>query len=389
MAQKIAITISGAVSLGSYEAGVLFELIQAIHLNNSSTSDDNKKIEIDVLTGASAGGMTAAITAQKLLFEASSLKDPYKNALYQAWVKDVSFDVLFNLDPTEDPTKSILSSNYVESISKKFLTDRYSNAAPNQKEKHPAVANTIHIGLALTNLNGLDYELPIADGSKFCYTHYQDQLVAQFNVDENTDDTLTPWEIVRNASIACGAFPFAFRTKELVRNIGEYQTNTASQQGVPLNSFDGQITQSFLYTDAGTFQNEPLGLAKNLVDKIDPVHADFKQRFYFFVSPRARSGTANSKINNSNADFVMTAQAIAEAIFNEARFQDWIRAEEVNHQIDVLDTRANQLCDALSKGYIKGETLKSGTDALLSLLFLASYELVSAQKRLKQRYSVQ
>ena len=65
MSKKLAITISGAVSLGSYEAGVLYEVITAIgqHNQDPHTSED-ERIYIDVLTGASAGGMTAAIAAQ-------------------------------------------------------------------------------------------------------------------------------------------------------------------------------------------------------------------------------------------------------------------------------------------------------------------------------------
>ena len=81
MAKKLAITISGAVSLGSYEAGVLYETIRAIQQHNNVETDAANRIEIDVLTGASAGGMTATIVAQKLLFEASSLLEPYNNSL--------------------------------------------------------------------------------------------------------------------------------------------------------------------------------------------------------------------------------------------------------------------------------------------------------------------
>ena len=78
MAKKLAITISGAVSLGSYEAGVMYEVVHAIRQHNESreTSADDR-ILIDVLTGASAGGMTAAILAQKLMFEADALEGAY------------------------------------------------------------------------------------------------------------------------------------------------------------------------------------------------------------------------------------------------------------------------------------------------------------------------
>jgi predicted acylesterase/phospholipase RssA len=77
MTKRLAITISGAVSLGSYEAGVLYEIIHAIGQHNVSTPD--ARIEIDVLTGASAGGMTATIAAQKLAFEAGALAGAYDN----------------------------------------------------------------------------------------------------------------------------------------------------------------------------------------------------------------------------------------------------------------------------------------------------------------------
>ncbi|MGD0436978.1 MAG: patatin-like phospholipase family protein, partial [Bryobacteraceae bacterium] len=67
MAKKLAITISGAVSLGSYESGVVFEVLDALSQHNQWAHENNlpdERIEIDVLTGASAGGMTVSMLAQ-------------------------------------------------------------------------------------------------------------------------------------------------------------------------------------------------------------------------------------------------------------------------------------------------------------------------------------
>ena len=36
MAKRLAVTVAGAVSLGSYEAGVLYEVLDAIHQHNSN-----------------------------------------------------------------------------------------------------------------------------------------------------------------------------------------------------------------------------------------------------------------------------------------------------------------------------------------------------------------
>src|SRR5579859_4781004 len=96
MAKHVAITIAGAVSLGSYEGGVLYELLRAIRTRNEQAGDDEgRKIYIDVLTGASAGAMTAAMVAQRLMYDADALEDRANekeptNSLYEAWVERIS-----------------------------------------------------------------------------------------------------------------------------------------------------------------------------------------------------------------------------------------------------------------------------------------------------------
>jgi hypothetical protein len=58
MPKRLVITIAGAVSLGSYEAGVLYEVLDAIHQHNFAEGvTDDEKILIDVMTGASAGAL--------------------------------------------------------------------------------------------------------------------------------------------------------------------------------------------------------------------------------------------------------------------------------------------------------------------------------------------
>ena len=101
MPKRLAITIAGAVSLGSYEAGVLSEVLDAIHQHNIApgTSDD-ERIVVDVLTGASAGAMAAAIVAKKMLYAADQFRGPYDNPLYDVWVKRIDLDGL--LDTVDD-----------------------------------------------------------------------------------------------------------------------------------------------------------------------------------------------------------------------------------------------------------------------------------------------
>ncbi len=154
MSQKLAIAISGAVSLGSFESGVMYEIIEAIAQHNlhPNTTED-QKIVIDVITGASAGAMTAAIVAQKLLFEADKLREPYQNDIYRAWVEDADIQTLLQFEKEDNPDMAILSSGFVQQVGNKYLLNRYNSNPPSLTQRHPAVAQSIQLGIALSNLD--------------------------------------------------------------------------------------------------------------------------------------------------------------------------------------------------------------------------------------------
>src|SRR5262252_7174808 len=294
MPYKLAITVAGAVSLGTYEAGVLFEVVDAITQHNSSLPEDsNDRILIDVLTGASAGGMSAAVLAQKLLYDADALDDPYDNALYRVWVKDLKFEGLMSLQSDEDPSHSIFSSNFIDTLSKEYLTNRYSQSTIPERKRHPASAEHIQLGLALSNLNGVDYRYELLPSGSFTYTQFQDKKTA--TIDTRADNEAF-WETIRRTAVSCGAFPFAFRVRSLSRDQKDYDSpNIVPFQASPV---------SFTYTDGGTFQNQPLGLAKDLVDLEDPHHLETHSRFYLFISPHDKGSEANRTFNEANGNFL-------------------------------------------------------------------------------------
>jgi len=377
MPYRLAITVAGAVSLGSYEAGVLYEIIDAIAQHNQ-TAPSHEKIFIDVLTGASAGGMSATVLAQKLLFEAGSLVNPYDNSLYRAWVIDIQLQGLLALQHGEDPSRSILSSDLVESISVKYLCQRYSTHLPITQERHPAAATEIRLGLALSNLNGIDYSYQVKPNSTFTYTRFQDQITARA---EAKSDTLDFWEPLRNAAVSCGAFPFAFRVKDLVRHRSEFDSP---------NVIFPMPFETFTYTDGGVFQNEPLGLAKNLVDETDQ-HLNNDSRFYLFIAPQVKGSNAHADFNEASSNFKSTATQLLNAVYGQAEFQDWIQAEQVNQSIYLFNDRAVQLKNAITEKKIQPAILEQTANALLPLLFAnrkPDDETVDhARNRLKQQFS--
>jgi hypothetical protein len=363
MSKRLAITIAGAVSLGSYEAGVLYEVLDAIHQhnNNPATTDDDK-IVIDVLTGASAGGMTAIIVAQKLLYSAGEFAGPYENPLYNTWVKRINLTELQAPADNEPAVDSIFSSNLIEAISRETLLTRYATTPPPAAQRSTAVGEELRVGVALTNLNGVAYGYQVSPGGQFTYIDYGDQLTR--HVVASSSDTQAFWEPLRQAAVACGAFPLAFRARDVTRSAKNEPDDYA---GPNLETWDHDPA-TFTYSDGGILQNQPLGIAKNLVDMID-VHIHQRSRFYLFVSPHAKDPQTTDSFHANSADFLHLLQRLIDVVMGQSGFQDWITAKGFNDRVALLDERANGLKDMILNGQIDVGCLAMTAASVLSLFF--------------------
>jgi predicted acylesterase/phospholipase RssA len=375
MPYRLAITIAGAVSLGSFEAGVLFEVLDALGQHNRSAPPD-ARIYVDVLTGASAGGMTAAIAAQKVLYSASELAQPYDNVFYNAWVAGVDINGLLPLGSNEPTDQSVLSSNFVAGLAQKFLLGRCSQTPVPPPTPHPALnpAGLIRVGLALSNLNGVDYQRSLLSGGTFNYTEFADQIT--FALSKATD-TADAWSPVTNAAVACGAFPFAFRPCDLSRDENDYDS--------PFLSPWPASPRNFTYTDGGVFQNQPIGLAKNLVDLVDE-HQNSETRSYLFVSPQAVDPKTGG-ITEATATFKLMSGALLNAVYNQAGFRDWIEAETVNDAVSLLNRRASQLLALFKGGVIQASAIQNIASLLLPQFKLSPSDLQAARTQLRAQFA--
>ncbi|AFZ24335.1 putative esterase of the alpha-beta hydrolase superfamily [Cylindrospermum stagnale PCC 7417] len=350
MPKKLAVVISGAVSLGSYEAGVMYEVLEAIARHNGNAKSNEERIEIDVITGASAGGMTACILAQHLICgdqapsdnPEQSLRQPYNNPLYNAWVKEVDIRELLQVEE-KDQKYSLLQTAVVEEIGKKYLQDE-----PKMNQRHPAAASEIHVGIAMSNLSGFNFPISTdytrsskdqKEGTQqFSYTRYKDQFFCVAHRNESGDATLTEidrktirdpetnqeliewkkfrdkdtnWKELREVGLSSGAFPFAFRARKIQRFGGLGKRKHRDSE--------------YLYTDGGVFENEPIGMAKILVDKIDHQYPSSK-RYYLYIAPGQRKLPENP-FTQKDDDLLVTGIALLNSIFHQSRFQDWVMEE--------------------------------------------------------------
>lgn len=406
MTKKLAIVISGAVSLGSYEAGVMYEVIEAIARHNEKyQNDDEKRIEIDVITGASAGGMTACMLAQHLLCSDLSLRDAYENPLYKAWVKEVDIRNLLEVE-VADHKFSLLQSKVVSEIGAKYIQD----APEVTQNRHPAAASEIQIGIAMSNLNGYEYRLspPNQQKTGFGYTQYKDQFVCvarrvenevtlrEKTLLESEDQELDVWEEFRDTNwvelrevgLSSGAFPFAFRAREIKRYGGDEEIRGKK------NRFF-QRSGDYLYVDGGVFENEPIGMAQELVAQLDKT-SDYDsptKRYYLYVAPGERKLPENPLLQK-DIDILKTGGSLIGAIFQQARFQKWIIKGIKNPIFSITANDFQLLGDVFSAfaGFLEEkfraydynigreltqEALQSKDDALSGLAELLEYDQIA------------
>lgn len=403
MAKRLAITIAGAVSLGSYEAGVLYELLEAVRSHNQQEIiAEEDKIYVDVITGASAGGMTAAMVAQRLLYNGKALEGEFSNDLYQAWVQNISLVQLVKLGWKEKKSHSLLSSNLVEKIGQKMLIQSMDGILSGP---HPAVEQingvpqAIRLGLALTNLNGIDYMIPILgnpDGG-FNYTTSVDQMT--FELTGHTNEDAAHWETMCRAAVASGAFPAAFRPQAIERSVDEFGDQlpypvSPRDQGKTFVDWKGESPAKFAYSDGGVLQNQPLGIAKNLVDgtvadrvaRHDPsAFRDGRDRLYVFVAPHAVKSTAE-KLEADKINIWNEIRQLVHVYLRQAMFHDWIVAEGINQDVRSLDDRANDLAKAMAMGSIDPQALLRTSSQLNALLIKDPNERKDRLDRLQQQY---
>ena len=95
-----------------------------------------------------------------------------------------------------------------------------------------------------------------------------------------------------------------FGPRSSVRSFEDYDPEHAP------NLQRGQETRRlpFAYTDGGVLQNQPLGMAKNLVD-LNHHHQHQENRFYLFVSPSPMSGMQNLALGETTMDMAHRAAA--------------------------------------------------------------------------------
>lgn len=304
---EIGLTMAGAVSAGAYTAGVIDFLIEALDAWEAAKAQGaggdkvpRHDVSLRVISGASAGALTAAILvanldrrwtpARKVDLDRAGARNP----LYASWVKDVDIRRLLETKDLEggDAPLSLLDSSSLNQIAQ----SAFSFDPGAEPVRRAYVADPLRAIFTLTNLRGVpfDYELLGNSGLGQDMTLHADKMrfaavgigtasapgvrAIEGSQHEYALPIVAPghtkwadasWNRFACAALASGAFPGGLSPRKLSRTATDYTNIPVALPGNPPSQ--GEINPSwgspasgydFLSVDGGCIDNEPFELAR-------------------------------------------------------------------------------------------------------------------------------
>jgi hypothetical protein len=241
---RLALTLPGAVSLGSYHGGALAALLVA-------AQHAEGQLVIDAIAAASAGSITGLLATRALLQGA----DPVA-LMVRAWVESDSLQTLRSSEPT-----SVLTAAPLRDLAADLLTD--AGSIPDGGPDVARQQDPIQISMALASLGGLGYRLPSLDPDQptFQALTHLDWWTGRFAPDAGPDQFLEAVEpAIASAANALGFPPVLLdRSPDRDRYVASHILDLPPE-GAPWPVW---------YTDGGTIDNEPFGRAIELLDRAE------------------------------------------------------------------------------------------------------------------------
>jgi Patatin-like phospholipase len=299
---RIGINMAGAISAGAYTAGVLDFLTEALDAWTKAKAEGAEvprhDVTIEVFSGASAGGLCAALSAVLLQDEFEHITDTSKrgtsNRFYEGWVNKTDIREMLKTRDLErpGPLVSLLDSTLMDELWVYGLTRGKSAATP-----RPYVSPDLTLFLSLTNLRGVLYSLNglSPGGVEETTSFFGDRIRFQTVRPDSTrplGEAAYPidlvssqgdMELLGNAAMATGAFPMFLAPRVLLRKHSDYTPplwearGTVAQDAVPVSpSFPPGMADPFqtLNVDGGVTNNDPYNYAHDYLAALDPPRED-------------------------------------------------------------------------------------------------------------------
>jgi hypothetical protein len=324
---RLGITMAGAVSAGAYTAGFMDYLIESLELWQTAKESNNKlgkdhpeydhsipmhDVIIDVIGGASAGGMVSVMTALNSFQNMPHVTSPkYKktgNIFYDSWVlldddidfynsknsessSKLTFEKMLDiedLDKHEKGIPSLLNSVSIERIAENVFSKLEKHT---EQSKASFYSDDLRVLITLCSLEGIPFELQFEHlRSKYFenvpgHRMHEHMLVAHFKKkfdplkDKDKYLHFDPFEkhsreLIKKCTIGTGAFPLGLKavhfenefTTEYIKT--SIKRNLQSHHAKNVNILLKGEYFNFTNVDGGTINNEPYGEVVSVLKKL-------------------------------------------------------------------------------------------------------------------------
>ncbi|SDH60912.1 patatin-like phospholipase family protein [Mucilaginibacter sp. P25] len=304
----VGLCMAGAVSAGAYTAGVIDYLLQALaewDKHRSEPGVPSHKVQIPVMGGASAGGMTSIMAASSLNNPITHIDKPSgdllaehpENKLYHSWVDLIQADMFTKMLDTSD----IKSSGVISALNSDFINDvakRVVTADPKQWQPLPTyIKPGLKIFTTLTNLQGYAYNVPF-NSSSSQRTKYNMRIHNDYACFELTENAIAGhnngWmpldlknnintDIAADAAMATGAFPVGLQSR-IVKRDAQYVNNNPWLSNYLTNAPIDAGGYQTLNVDGGMINNEPFDKVRSVLDDLTAQPSVDYNNFNKFVS---------------------------------------------------------------------------------------------------------
>jgi len=320
---RISVSLSGGASLGAYHAGVLGALTTALQ----AVQEDDRGPTSDAIGGASAGALASMFAVHGLLNGLDTAE-----VLYQAWVEQVSLDML-----RERGAESPLGFRRLRDLLPGELdVDRWSKA-PCGPQSPP-----IGLHVSLTGLRGLRYEVETTDHRVIPAITYADWGEFVLEPGGGVRQLLEPeGASVLDFVLASAANPAGFGP-ELLDRTGDREAFASR------NIEDLPGGGRLWYTDGSSISSEPIGRVLTLLDRVDE-GARQARRIHLMVDTLSEipdeqtAWTADAERPTWLKSLSRTLEIMPEQILQD----DLRRVQHVNHRFERLDQLVEVLAPRL------------------------------------------
>ncbi len=359
---KLCLTMAGAVSAGAYTAGVLDYLLETLELWEEAKKTNRARginhpdydhsipmhqVEVDVLSGSSAGGICGSLAflalSDKNFKSCNRLNTTGKNNIfYESWVNmgdsptNSTVDKLLNNNDLKEfkEVRSLLNSEVIDSLANDAICVREEKPVPNYASK------SLDVILTTTNLRGINFLIDFIasdqDSSKgtvitnqegfFRYKlknelfqpgipKKEDQLYYVLDLQKDRD-----LRYLKEATLSTAAFPIGLRAREVtisaeyIKRYPQYLFNKA--QGIqPL--LPGGDLYSFTSVDGGVVNNEPYGIGLKVLKEKNPDHIKNDRYGVIMIDPFPNKDHDTPKIGT---DILSVAGGLFKALRNQVMF---------------------------------------------------------------------